>query len=198
MTGSNIFNVVETTIADIHAAFAAGTLTARQLVQLYLDRIEAYDKQGPAINAIISLNPNALAEADRLDEAFLSGGMVGPMHGIPLIMKDQADVKDMPTTMGSVLFRDHMPDRDCFVAGKLKEAGKIRPQHVSLAKRNNIKMALDIARTARDMLGANGITAEYQAMRHMCNLESVSTYEGTHSIHTLILGQDVTGISAFG
>ena len=76
---SNIFNVVETTIADIHAAFEAGTLTARQLVQMYLDRIEAYDQQGPAINALISLNPNALAEADRLDEAFQSGGMVGPM-----------------------------------------------------------------------------------------------------------------------
>ena len=82
--------------------------------------------------------------------------------------------------------------------GKLKEAGSARPQHVSLAKRNNIAMALDIARTARDMLGANGITAEYQCMRHMCNLESVYTYEGTHDIHTLILGQDVTGLSAFG
>ena len=64
MAASNIFNVVETTIADIHAAFEAGTLTARQLVQIYLDRIEAYDKKGPAINAVVSLNPNALAEAD--------------------------------------------------------------------------------------------------------------------------------------
>lgn len=81
--------------------------------------------------------------------------------------------------------------------GKLKEAGKIRPQHVSLAKRNNVHMALEIARTARDMLGANGITGEYQCMRHMCNLESVYTYEGTHSIHTLILGQDVTGLPAY-
>jgi len=81
--------------------------------------------------------------------------------------------------------------------GKLKEANKARPQHVSFAKRNNIRMALEVARMARDMLGANGITAEYQTMRHMCNLESVYTYEGTHNIHTLILGQDVTGIGAF-
>ncbi len=80
---------------------------------------------------------------------------------------------------------------------KLKEAGRARPQHVSLAKRNNVGRALEIARTARDMLGANGITAEYQCMRHMCNLESVYTYEGTNDIHTLILGQDVTGIGAF-
>ncbi len=82
--------------------------------------------------------------------------------------------------------------------GRLKEAGKARPQQVSLAKRNNVAEALKIARLARDMLGANGITAEYQCMRHMCNLESVYTYEGTNDIHTLVLGQDVTGISAFG
>ena len=81
--------------------------------------------------------------------------------------------------------------------GRLKEAGKARPQQVSLAKRNNVGEALKIARIARDMLGANGITAEYQCMRHMCNLESVYTYEGTNDIHTLVLGQDVTGISAF-
>jgi glutaryl-CoA dehydrogenase len=81
--------------------------------------------------------------------------------------------------------------------GKLKEAGKVRPQQVSLAKRNNVRMARNIARDARDLLGANGITDEYQAGRHMCNLESVFTYEGTDHIHTLIIGEDVTGIAAF-
>jgi glutaryl-CoA dehydrogenase len=81
--------------------------------------------------------------------------------------------------------------------GRLKEAGKARPQQVSLAKRNNVRMARDIARDARDLLGANGVTDEYQAGRHMCNLESVFTYEGTDHIHTLVLGQDITGISAF-
>ncbi|MGQ0553075.1 MAG: acyl-CoA dehydrogenase family protein [Planctomycetota bacterium] len=85
----------------------------------------------------------------------------------------------------------------CWRLGKLKESKQIRPQHVSLAKRNNVGRALEIARMARDMLGANGITAEYQCMRHMCNLESVYTYEGTNDIHTLILGQDVTGLAAF-
>jgi glutaryl-CoA dehydrogenase len=81
--------------------------------------------------------------------------------------------------------------------GRLKEAGKVRPQQVSLAKRNNVRMALDCARTARDLLGANGITDEYQSGRHMCNLESVFTYEGTDHIHTLIVGQDITGQAAF-
>jgi glutaryl-CoA dehydrogenase len=81
--------------------------------------------------------------------------------------------------------------------GRLKEAGTMRPQQVSLAKRNNVAMARDIARAARDVLGASGVTDEYQSGRHMCNLESVYTYEGTHDIHTLILGQDITGLAAF-
>jgi len=81
--------------------------------------------------------------------------------------------------------------------GRLKEAGKIRPQQVSLAKRNNVRMALACARSARDLLGANGITDEYQSGRHMCNLESVFTYEGTDHIHTLIVGEDITGLPAF-
>jgi glutaryl-CoA dehydrogenase len=81
--------------------------------------------------------------------------------------------------------------------GRLKDSGKLTPQQVSLAKRNNCEMATDIAREARRLLGANGILAEYASMRHMSNLESVYTYEGTHDIHTLILGQAVTGLSAF-
>jgi glutaryl-CoA dehydrogenase len=80
---------------------------------------------------------------------------------------------------------------------KLKDAKTMRPQQVSLAKRNNVEVAMDIARVARDIHGANGILSEYPIMRHAANLESVKTYEGTHDIHTLILGQDITGISAF-
>jgi glutaryl-CoA dehydrogenase len=81
--------------------------------------------------------------------------------------------------------------------GTLKNEGKMRPQQVSMAKRNNVAMALEIARSARDLHGANGILGEYPIMRHMMNLESVKTYEGTHDIHTLILGQDITGESAY-
>jgi glutaryl-CoA dehydrogenase len=80
---------------------------------------------------------------------------------------------------------------------RLKEDKKLRPDQVSMMKRHNVRAALDIARACRDILGANGVTLEYPVMRHMCNLESVSTYEGTHDVHTLILGQQVTGIAAF-
>jgi glutaryl-CoA dehydrogenase len=81
--------------------------------------------------------------------------------------------------------------------GRMKDAGVFTPQQVSLAKRNNVSIATDIAREARRLLGANGILAEYASMRHMANLESVYTYEGTHDIHTLVLGQAITGLSAF-
>jgi glutaryl-CoA dehydrogenase len=85
----------------------------------------------------------------------------------------------------------------CLQLGRLKDAGTMTPQQVSLAKRNNVDMATDVARETRRLLGANGILAEYQAMRHLANLESVYTYEGTHDIHTLVLGQEITGLNAF-
>jgi amidase len=125
MAQSDNFNVVEATIDDIHDDYKSGRLTCRQLVQLYLDRIAAFDKQGPAINALITINSDALAEAGRLDAAYKASGLVGPLHGIPVIIKDQADVKGMPTTLGSLLFKDYFPDRDCFVAEKLRKAGAV-------------------------------------------------------------------------
>ena len=85
----------------------------------------------------------------------------------------------------------------CLQLGRLKDQGRMTPQHVSLAKRNNVNMATEVAREARRLLGANGILAEYQAMRHLANLESVYTYEGTHDVHTLILGEEITGLDAF-
>jgi glutaryl-CoA dehydrogenase len=86
----------------------------------------------------------------------------------------------------------------CLQLGRLKDQQKATPQQVSLAKRNNVNMATECARETRRLLGANGILIEYQSMRHLANLESVYTYEGTHDVHTLILGQEITGIGAFG
>jgi Asp-tRNA(Asn)/Glu-tRNA(Gln) amidotransferase A subunit family amidase len=119
------FEIVETTIDDIHAAFKAGKLTTRQLVQSYLDRIEAYDKKGPTINSVISLNPNALAEADRLDAAFRQSGLTGPLHGIPILVKDEVDTAGMPTTLGTLVFKDYRPPKDAFAIAQLKKAGAI-------------------------------------------------------------------------
>jgi amidase len=125
MASITSFNVLETTIDDIHAAYKSGQLTCRRLIQMYLDRIEMFDKKGPNINALITINAEALKEADRLDAAYKASGPVGPLHGIPVIVKDQADVKGMPTTLGSLLFKDYFPDRDSFVAEKVRKAGAI-------------------------------------------------------------------------
>jgi glutaryl-CoA dehydrogenase len=110
-----------------------------------------------------------------------------PIAGYQLVQQKLVDMLEEITKAQLLAWR----------LGKLKEAGKVRPQQVSLAKRNNVRMARDIARNARDLLGANGVTDEYQAGRHMCNLESVFTYEGTDHIHTLIVGEDITGLAAF-
>ena len=119
------FQIMEATIDDVHAAYQSGQLTAHQLVQEYLDRIEAYDKRGPILNCIITLNPTALEEADRLDEQYRTSGLVGPLHGIPVVVKDQVDAAGMPTTLGSLVFKDYRPPQDAFIVAKVKEAGGI-------------------------------------------------------------------------
>ena len=110
-----------------------------------------------------------------------------PIAGYQLVQRKLADMVTEITKAQCLTLR----------LGRLKEAKKHRPAQISLAKRNNVSMALDIARMARDILGGNGIMYAYSPGRHMLNLETVYTYEGTHDIHTLIIGQDVTGIAAF-
>ena len=119
------FQIMETTIDDIHAVFKSGKLTARQLVQAYLDRIAIYDKRGPNINAIITLNDDALEDADRLDAAYRTSGLIGPLHGIPILVKDEIDIAGMPTTLGTQVFKDYRPPRDAFPIEKLRKAGAI-------------------------------------------------------------------------
>ncbi len=120
------FQLMETTIAQVHAAMLAGELTCRELVQAYLARIEAYEKKGPAINAIILVNPKALEEADRLDAALKeTGKLTGPLHGIPVMLKDNVDTGDMPTTAGSASLEGFVPDDDAFIAARLRGAGAL-------------------------------------------------------------------------
>lgn len=123
--GAQQFDVMETTIPAVHAAMAAKRLTCRQLVQAYLDRVAAYDKQGPALNSVQTINPRALAEADSLDAVLRARAPRGPLHCVPVLLKDQVETKDMPTTYGSVLFKDFVPRRDATVVQRLEGAGAI-------------------------------------------------------------------------
>jgi Asp-tRNA(Asn)/Glu-tRNA(Gln) amidotransferase A subunit family amidase len=124
-SGTAGFELHEATIAEIHVAMEAGRVTARQLVERSLERIEAFDKQGPAINAIITINPKALERADELDRVFQESGLSGPLHGIPVIVKDNYDTADMPTSAGALALKDSYPPDDAFQVRRLREAGAI-------------------------------------------------------------------------
>ena len=116
---------VEATITGVHTAYSNGSLTAQKLTRMYLDRIAACDQKGPMLNAIITINPASLERAASLDKACQRWGFVGPLHGIPLIVKDNLNTKDMPTTGGSESLRYSQPSEDAFVIRKLREAGAI-------------------------------------------------------------------------
>ena len=137
----------EPTIADLHAAMRAKELTCRQLVQMYLDRIEAYDRKGPALNAIVMVNPNALNAADALDARFAQSGLVGPLHCVPMIVKDNFDIVDMPTAAGSLSLKGSMAPRDAFQVRKLREAGAL-----VLAKSNMAEFARSPFETVNSLI----------------------------------------------
>ncbi len=120
------FTVEELTIATVHEAFRSGAYTTRELVQAYLDRIEAIDTAGPALNSVITLSSTALDEADALDTSLAeTGNFVGPLHGVPILIKDQVETAGIVTTFGSETAVDYLPERDATAITKLKAAGAI-------------------------------------------------------------------------
>ena len=141
------FRVEETTIADVHGAMRAGTLTCHALVEQYLRRIEAYDKNGPAINAVVVVNPNALRVADSLDARFRREGLTGPLHCIPVIVKDNFETVDLPTTAGSLSLQGFVSNKDAFQVRRLREAGAI-----VLAKSNMAEFAFSPYETVNSIL----------------------------------------------
>jgi amidase len=122
------------TIADLNRAFQAGTLTSEQLVQRCLARIDAYDEKGPKLNAILALNPKALETARALDAERKSKGPRSPLHGIPVLLKDNYDTFDMPTTGGSILLEHSVPPDDAYIVKKLRDAGAIILGKVNLSE----------------------------------------------------------------
>lgn len=160
------FRLMEATIDDIHAAFRAKALTCRALVDGYLRRIEAYDRSGPRLNAVQTVNPRARQEADRLDAAFRAAGPVGPLHCIPVLVKDQVETTDMPTTYGSILFKEFVPQRDATVVAKLRQAGAViigkstmgeyAAGYLSTAAGGGIRNAYDPKRNASGSSGGSG------------------------------------------
>ncbi len=120
------FDLMETTIARVHRAMLAGELTCRELAAACLDRIQAFDRQGPALKAVIAVNPRALEEAERLDGVLAEKGeLCGPLHGIPVLLKDNINTCDMATTAGSRSLEGYIPDEDAFITKRLRAAGAL-------------------------------------------------------------------------
>ena len=133
------FDVMEKSIEELQRAMQAREVTSRQLVDLYLARIAAYDQQGPALNAIIATNPRAREAADALDAERAQGKIRGPLHGIPVLVKDNYETIEMATSAGSIALSAFHPQRDAFMVRRLKDAGA-----VILAKTNMHELAAGI------------------------------------------------------
>jgi Asp-tRNA(Asn)/Glu-tRNA(Gln) amidotransferase A subunit family amidase len=129
---SGTFEVAEKSIRDLQSAMAAGQVTSERLVELYLARIAAYDQAGPRLNAVLHINPSAAAVARSLDDERQSRGPRGPLHGIPVLLKDNFETRDMPTTGGSLALRGVVPPRDAFQVGQLRRAGAVLLGKVNL------------------------------------------------------------------
>ncbi len=127
-------DITTATIAELQAAYASGKLTSERVLDAYLARIAAYDKKGPNINAVILMNPRARAEAKALDKERKAGKVRGPLHGVPIVLKDNIDTFDMQTTAGSQLLKGSVPAKDAFVAKKLRDAGVIVVAKVNLSE----------------------------------------------------------------
>jgi Asp-tRNA(Asn)/Glu-tRNA(Gln) amidotransferase A subunit family amidase len=119
------FDAFEKTIPELQEAMTRGEVTSRELVRQYLERIDVFDRKGPALNSMIYVNPRALEEAEELDRERASRGARGPLHGIPILLKDNYDTRDMPTTASSLALAGHVPRDDAFQVRKLREAGAV-------------------------------------------------------------------------
>src|SRR5512133_859258 len=119
------FDVTEASVTDLQRAMASGRVTSAQLVDAYFARIAAYDHAGPALNTMLRLNPRARADAAALDAERAAGRVRGPLHGIPVILKDNYDTRDMPTSAGSLALATHQPVQDAYVVRRLREAGAV-------------------------------------------------------------------------
>jgi len=141
------FEVTEATIAQVHDAMKAGRLTCRELVAHYLKRIEAYDKNGPAINSIVVVNPDVEKQAEELDRRFSQSGLSGPLHCVPVIVKDNFDTRGLQTTDGALAFAGFLPDKDAFQVQRIKQAGAL-----VLAKSNMAEWAFSPYETVNSIL----------------------------------------------
>src|SRR6266699_3023700 len=181
----------EATIGELQAAMASGQLTARQLAEMYLERIQALDRSGPTLNSILEVNPDALEIADALDQERQAGGSRGPLHGIPLLLKDNIATADhMQTTAGSLALLGSRPPRDAFVVGKLRDAGAVILGKTNLSEWANFRStASSSGWSGRGGLGRN----PYVLDRTPCGSSSGSAAAVAANLAAASLGTETDG-----
>ena len=182
--------VEEATIADLQQLMASEQLAARQLVQLYLDRIEALDRNGPTLRSVLEINPNALSIAEALDEERRTQGPRGPLHGIPILLKDNIDTVDMMSTAGSLALVGSRPPRDATVTHKLREAGAIVLGKANMSEWANF-------RSTRSSSGWSGVGRQglnpYVLDRSPCGSSSGSAQAVSANLVAVALGTETNG-----
>ncbi len=185
------FELDEITIPEIRQGYQDGTYSVRSIVQLYIDRIEEIDRNGPAINSIIIVNPDALAIADELDKELAEGNSRGPMHGIPVILKDNIDTHDkMPTTAGSRVLKDSYPPEDSHVAKKLREAGAVILAKANLSEWANYRGSF----SSSGWSGVGGQTKNpYVLDRNPCGSSSGSAVSVSANLCAVSIGTETWG-----
>ncbi|MCA1802203.1 MAG: hypothetical protein LC662_07070, partial [Rhodothermaceae bacterium] len=180
----------EITVDQLQDGYADGTFTARQVVQAYLDRIEAVDRNGPALNAIRALNPDALAIAAELDREREEGRIRGPLHGVPILLKDNINTTDMPTTAGSRFLEGSVPPGDAFIVSRLREQGAIILGKTNLSEWANFHSSF----SSSGWSGLGGqVNNPYDPTRNPCGSSSGSGAGASANLATLAIGTETNG-----
>jgi amidase len=190
-TGRSVFELEEKTIAELGDAMSSGSYTAEQMVELYLDRIEEIDRSGPSLNSVIEVNPEALALARALDRERAEGKVRSPLHGIPILIKDNIDTADqMQTTAGSMALVGPAPDRDAFVVSRLREAGAIILGKANLSEWANFRSS----RSTSGWSGRGGQTRNpYVTDRNPCGSSSGSGVAASANLCAAAIGTETDG-----
>ena len=180
----------EITVNELQSGYTNGEFTTRQVVQAYIDRIQEIDVNGPALNSIRAVNPNALAIADSLDRERASGNIRGPLHGVPIVLKDNIDTYDMPTTGGSRFMEGSVPPDDAFIVKKLREHGAIILGKTNLSEWANFHSSTSTSGWS----GLGGLVKNpYELDRNTCGSSAGSGAAGAANLATLTIGTETNG-----
>lgn len=183
-------DVAEMTVVELRAGYDAGQFTIAEITRAYLERIERFDRKGPALNAVLTVNEGALEAAERLDRELAAGNARGPLHGVPVLLKDNIDTRDMTTTAGSVFLAESVPPRDAAIVAKLREAGAVILGKTNLSEWANFHSSFSSSGWSR--LGGQ-VNNPYDPARNPCGSSSGSGVAAAASLAAVTIGTETNG-----